>query len=63
MIFRRIMSTPLADLTMAKHSAVAHAEMLALQREFDLLILKSGLPTPNIGLLRKNLFDYVSKQR
>ena len=63
LISRRIMNTPLADLTMAKHCAVAHAEMLALQSEFDLLILKSGLPTPNIGLLRKNLFDYASKQR
>lgn len=62
-VFRRIMNTPLADLTMAKHCAVAHAEMLALQSEFDLLILKSGLPTPNIDLLRKNLMEYSSKQR
>ena len=62
LIFRRIMSTPLADLTMAKHSAVAHEEMLALQTEFDLLIQKSGLSTPNIDQLRKNLMEYTSKQ-
>lgn len=58
-VFRRVMNTPLADLTMAKHSAAAHAEMLALQGEFDLLIKKSGLPTPNIDQLRKNLIEYT----
>lgn len=62
-VFRRIMNTTLADLTMAKHCAVAHEEMLALQTEFDLLIQRSGLSTPNIDQLRINLMEYASKQQ
>jgi 2-dehydropantoate 2-reductase len=60
-VFRWIMSTPLADLTMAKHCVVAHEEMLSLQIEFDLLIQKSGLSTPHIDQLRINLMEYALK--
>ena len=54
--FKAFMGTQLAELTMAKHCIVARAEMVALQEEFDRLVQKSGLKTPHIDLLRKNLF-------
>jgi 2-dehydropantoate 2-reductase len=53
--FEAIMSTQLAELTMAKHCIAARAEMVALQEEFDRLIQKSGQKTPHIDLLRENL--------
>jgi 2-dehydropantoate 2-reductase len=53
--FKAIMSTQLAELTMAKHCIAARAEMVALQEEFDRLIQKSGQKTPYIDLLRENL--------
>ena len=53
--FKAVMRTQLAELTMAKHCIAARAEMVALQEEFDRLIQKSGLKTPHIDLLRKNL--------
>lgn len=52
---KAFMGTQLAELTMAKHCIAARAEMVALQAEFDWLIQKSGLQTPHIDLLRKNL--------
>jgi 2-dehydropantoate 2-reductase len=49
------MGTQLADVTMAKHCITARAEIISLQEEFDRLIQKSGLHTPHIDLLKKNL--------
>ena len=54
------MGTPLAELTLAKHCVSARAEMVLLQNEFDCLIRKSGLATPHIDLLRKNLTKPMS---
>lgn len=53
--FKVIMGTQLAEITMAKHCIAARMEMVDLQEEFDQLIRKSGLETPYIDLLRKNL--------
>ncbi len=53
--FKAVMGTQLAELTMAKHCIAARSEMVALQAEFDRLIQKSGLKTPHIDRLRKNL--------
>lgn len=50
-----IMGTPLAELTMAKHCITAKKEMICLQEEFDRLIEKSGIQTPHIDSLRRNL--------
>lgn len=54
--FKLFMKTQLAETTMAKHCIVAKTEMICLQKEFDVLINKSGLKTPNIDKLRDNLF-------
>lgn len=54
-IFKVIMGTKLAEITLAKHTAVARPEMTYLQEEFDNLIRKSGENTPVIDKLRKNL--------
>lgn len=53
--FEAFMKTQLAEITMVKHCAVARGEMASLQEEFDRLIQKSGLRTPHIDSLRKNL--------
>ncbi len=55
-VFKVFMNTKLAKITMAKHTVAAKPEMQALQREFDVLIQKSGMATPAIGRLRKYLF-------
>lgn len=49
------MGTRLAEITMAKHCIAARPEMISLQEEFDRLIEKSGMKTPNIDQLRQNL--------
>lgn len=54
-IFKVFMGTKLAEITMAKHTVAAKDEMKALQDEFDILIRKSGMITPSINQLRKNL--------
>lgn len=54
-VFKCIMYTKLAEFTMAKHCIVARKEMQCLQGEFDLLIAKSGMQTPNIDQLKKYL--------
>ncbi|MGE5494912.1 MAG: ketopantoate reductase family protein [Burkholderiales bacterium] len=51
-IFKMIMGTKLAEITMAKHCIAAKQELLFLQAEFDELIAKSGLRTPAIDQLR-----------
>lgn len=56
LIFCFFMRTTLAETTMAKHCIAARPEMLLLQSEFDKLILKSGMRTPTIEKLRKNLY-------
>jgi 2-dehydropantoate 2-reductase len=55
LVFKIIMKTQLAEITMAKHCIAARAEMASLQEEFNRLIQKSGLHTPHIDMLRKNL--------
>lgn len=55
-IFCLFMRTTLAETTMAKHCAVARPEMILLQSEFDKLIFKSGVKTPTIEKLKKNLY-------
>ncbi|MEK5027651.1 ketopantoate reductase family protein [Paenibacillus sp. FSL M7-1046] len=54
-IFKIIMGTKFAETVMAKHTAVAKSEMVCLQNEFDVLIMKSKMETPSIDKLRKNL--------
>jgi len=55
LFFSLFMRTSLAETTMAKHCAVAVSEMIVLQQEFDEMILKSGIGTPAIDQLKKNL--------
>jgi len=55
--FALFMQTKLAEITMARHCAVAKAEMICLQQEFDVWIEKSGLNTPAIDHLRHNLYS------
>jgi 2-dehydropantoate 2-reductase len=57
-VFKLFMKTRLAEITMAKHCIAAKQEMLFLQKEFDALIEKSGVSTPNINRLRQNLLKY-----
>lgn len=54
-IFKIIMGTKFAETVMAKHTAVAKSEMVCLQNEFDMLIMKSKMETPSIDKLRKTL--------
>jgi 2-dehydropantoate 2-reductase len=54
-IFRIFLNTKLAEITMAKHCLSAKGEMVFLQNEFDELILKSKMATPNIDSLKINL--------
>lgn len=54
--FSIFMKTKLAETTMAKHCVVAKSEMILLQQEFDELIVKSGIDTPAINELKKNLY-------
>ncbi len=53
--FSIFMKTALAETTMAKHCVAAKAEMVLLQKEFDELINNSGIKTPEINKLKKNL--------
>lgn len=67
-VFKTVMGTQLAEVTMAKHTLAAREEMVYLQNEFDELIQKSVISTPNIDKLRVNLIEknennlYGSKQ-
>jgi len=54
-IFRMFLRTKLAEITMAKHCLAAKTEMVFLQKEFDELIVKNKMATPNIDSLRINL--------
>ncbi len=54
-IFKVIMGTKFAEIAMAKHTLAAKSEMICLQNEFDVLIKKSGVRTPSIDKLRRNL--------
>lgn len=53
--FSIFMRTTLAETTMAKHCVAAKSEMIVLQKEFDELIVLSGLDTPAIDNLKNNL--------
>lgn len=53
--FKLIMNTQFAEFTMAKHCITARDEMISLQAELDRLIEKSGISTPYINHLKKNL--------
>lgn len=55
LFFSLFMKTTLAEITMAKHCHAAKTELIMLQREFDDLIVKSGIDTPQINSLKKNL--------
>lgn len=55
--FSIFMRTTLAETTMAKHCIAAKPEMIMLQQEFDELIVKSGIGTPVIDRLKKNLWN------
>jgi len=55
LFFAIFMRTALAETTMAKHCAVAKPEMVFLQHEFDELITQSGMNTPTIDALKRNL--------
>lgn len=57
-VFKQVMGTKLAEITMAKHTIAAAEEMLCLQAEFDSLIAKSGVNTPSIDKLRQHLYEY-----
>lgn len=54
-VFRFIMNTKMAEITMAKHTIAARDEMRVLQADFDCLVRRSGLPTPHIDQLKKYL--------
>lgn len=55
--FGLIMRTQFAEITMAKHCIVAKEEMVALQNEFDQLIVASKTKTPHIDGLKQNLMS------
>lgn len=55
-VFMMFMRTTLAEITMAKHCVAARPELILLQQEFDELIVKSGIDTPAICSLKKNLY-------
>jgi 2-dehydropantoate 2-reductase len=54
--FSIFMRTTLAETTMAKHCVTAKSEMICLQQEFDELIMTSGIDTPAISNLKKDLY-------
>lgn len=56
-VFKIVMGTKLAEITMAKHTVAARDEMMHLQREFDMLIEKSGVRTPAIDVLKGYLYQ------
>ena len=56
--FSVFMRTTLAETTMDKHCVAAKSEMIFLQQEFDELIIKSGIDTPAIDELKKNLASF-----
>jgi 2-dehydropantoate 2-reductase len=51
-VFRIVMGTKLAEITMAKHCIAARQELDCLQAEFDALISQSGMKTPAIDMLK-----------
>jgi 2-dehydropantoate 2-reductase len=51
-VFKVIMGTKLAEITMAKHCIAAKSELAYLQAELDALIAQSGLATPAVDMLR-----------
>lgn len=53
--FSIYMNTKLAEVGMAEHSMAAKDENIELQNEFDKLIKKSGVKTPVLDKLRKNI--------
>lgn len=61
-IFSLFLRTRLAEITMARHCTHAIDEMVALQKEFDKLIAKSGLTTPEMNCLKGNLIKRAKSQ-
>lgn len=57
LVFKLVMGTRLAEITMAKHTIAARDEMIHLQNEFDTLIKKAGVKTPAIDELREYLYQ------
>lgn len=56
-VFKLVIKTKLAEITMSKHCIAAKSEMVYLQNEFDELINRSKIETPNINALRKKLLN------
>lgn len=51
LVFKFILKTGFSEIVIAKHTKVGKNEILGLQKEFDILIKKSGFKTPNIDEL------------
>lgn len=62
LIFKPLMGTKLAEITMSKHAMAAINEMKFLQEEFDLLSSESGIHTSAIDELKVNLDNQVEKR-
>jgi len=56
LIFKPLMGSRLAEITMSKHAMAAIEEMKCLQDEFDSLIVQSGIITPAIDELKGYLY-------
>ena len=52
-VFKVVMGTRLAEITMAKHCIAAKAELACLQAEVDALVAQSGIATPAMDKLRE----------
>jgi 2-dehydropantoate 2-reductase len=52
LVLKLVLKTGFSEITMAKHTRAAIDEIRCLQQEFDILIKKSRLITPNIDRLR-----------
>lgn len=61
MIFKNLMGSKIAEITMSKHAMVAIEEMYCLQHEFDTLIIKSNIKTQGIDELKGYLRSQVNK--
>lgn len=55
-VFKMVLKTKLAEITLAKHANAAKPELRCLQEELDRLIEKSGIKTPAIDELREHLY-------
>ena len=54
-MFGKLLDSRFAEVAYARHAAAAPDEMRCLAEEFQVLIERASLPTPNIDALRKHL--------